>query len=555
MALVFALSLPAIAMGMVGDDYDLAASVADDPLSAYVFGPRDPDALARSVAAQRAEGVRPWWASNGLRIAFLRPLSSLSHALDFALFGGAPWVMHVENSLLLVGIVWLVFLIYGRLGLQPAALALATFFYAFNGNHSMTVGWIAGRNTLLATLLGLIAVWLHLRARDEQRPDLLAAAVGCLGAALLSAEGAVASLAYISAHALVLDTGTLRARMLRLWPYALVLVAWRAAYALGGYGVVGSGFYSDPMDDPVGFSVGVLAGAPIYLASQLTAPYASMSGATPWALAACVGISLLLLWLLRGLLWPLLRDDARARFLAVGALLATVPLGTTLPQDRLVFFVGLGTCGLVALAVHARLGPDATTQPTWAARALLRIKGVYMPLMFVPILFSSVNQLMGGGALALDAALPRDADAHVVLLNGPSHLPVHYQRRMRTRRGDAVATVDMLYAGAAPLHVHRAGETVLELTVERGWCATTIERIVRDPAREPFEVGQVLSLPRMRVEILEVTQRGEPRRVRFELLHRTGAPVQFFAWHQRTPAAIDLPAIGETLVLPGVGPI
>lgn len=553
--IVFLVSLPAIRLGMIGDDYDLAAAVAQDPLSAYAFWPADPEQLRLVRARGLENGTLAWWTSDHFRQRFMRPVASLSHALDFTLFRDAPWLMHVENSLLYAGIVLLYFTLLHALGMPAAPLGLATFFYAWNGHQALTVGWIAGRNTLLAAAFGLLAITLHVRARARESGAWLALAVLSFALCLLCAEGGVAAFGYLFAHACFLDRGALGARLLRLWPYLLVIAGWRVAYTAGGYGVVGSGFYRDPGSDPLGFVVGVANAIPIYLGSQLTVPYASMAGLSTRATVIGLVASLAILFALHKLVLHVLVQDRRARFLGLGALLSIVPLGTTLPQDRLVFFVGLGVSGVLALIVHDRLRAEST-QPKRGARALWVMHGLAQPLLFVPVLFGNMNQVMGGGARELDRALPRRADAHVVLLNGPSHLPVHFQRRMRLFRGETeLPEVDMLYAGAGEAIVRRVDEHTLELSVERGWVASTIGALTRDLRRDPFHVGQVLERPRMRVVVLAVDERSAPQRVRFELRPAAGKPRFFYAWRGRRVAPVELPPIGHSLVLAGISPV
>jgi hypothetical protein len=243
------------------------------------------------------------------------------------------------------------------------------------------------------------------------------------------------------------------------------------------------------------------------------------------------------------------------RFLGLGALLSIVPLGTTLPQDRLVFFVGLGVSGVLASIVHDRLRVESS-QPKGGARALWVMHGLVQPLLFVPVLFGNMNQVMGGGALELDRALPLRAEARVVLLNGPSHLPLHFQRQMRLFRGETqLPEVDMLYAGAGDAVVRRVDESALEVSVEQGWIANTIEALSRDLERDPFHSGQVLERPRMRVEVLEVNARGAPLRVRFELRPSQGGPLLFYVWRGRHVAPIALPPVGHSIVLAGISPV
>jgi hypothetical protein len=44
-------------------------------------------------------GIWPWWTSPSIRLAFFRPLASLSHALDYRVIH-LPWVMHAESLVL-----------------------------------------------------------------------------------------------------------------------------------------------------------------------------------------------------------------------------------------------------------------------------------------------------------------------------------------------------------------------------------------------------------------------------------------------------------------------
>src|SRR5262249_45074377 len=149
--------------------------------------------------------------------------------------------------------------------------------------------------------------------------------------ALLSAEGGIAALAYLAAHALVLDRNSVRARAIALAPYLGVLAVWRVLYLGAGGGVTGCGFYRAIGSDPLGFAAGVAAAIPIYLVSQLTFPFAGLSALLPhalWPLAFCsAGVAF---WLAR-YFRPLLAADESARFFALATVLSIVPLGATLP--------------------------------------------------------------------------------------------------------------------------------------------------------------------------------------------------------------------------------
>jgi hypothetical protein len=278
----FMLSLPAMATGLVADDYILEAAVSHghDPLNAFTFQSRDPVASRAELLDKLRLGSVPWWTDEQFHQAFLRPLASLTHAIDFRLWPRAvPW-MHFENIVVFAVAVWLAGLIYTELALPRAALGLATFFYAMSANHAISVAWLSGRNTLLATAFGLLAIWLDLRAANGggwRRLGLQLLAAAALGAGLLSAEFGAGAAGFLLAHALTLRDGPLVRRLVALWPYAVVLAAWQAVYIAGNYGAIGSGFYHGPAQEPGLFARGVVTGVPIYLASQLVAPIATFS--------------------------------------------------------------------------------------------------------------------------------------------------------------------------------------------------------------------------------------------------------------------------------------
>jgi hypothetical protein len=119
--LALVMSLPAVTMGLVADDYELALAVTRDPWSAYTFYDDK-----QAVLDARARGMAPWWIDSELRQRFFRPLSSLSLALDFRIFPDSALPLHVENSILYAVIVLIVAALYRALDFSAAHLGIAT---------------------------------------------------------------------------------------------------------------------------------------------------------------------------------------------------------------------------------------------------------------------------------------------------------------------------------------------------------------------------------------------------------------------------------------------
>jgi hypothetical protein len=559
-ALAFVMSLPAIAVGLTADDFDLALAVTKDPLSAYAFQPRDASVRHAQLVAARDAGTIPLWSDLEFHQAFFRPLSSLSLALDFKLWPNAAWLMHLENSLLFALIVLVAASLYKALGLSTRVQGLATAFFAMQGAQSMTTGWISGRNTLLAALFGFLAIRLFVAARSGGGFRLLALSLLTFVAGLLGAELGVSAVAYVFAYALCLgDQPAVNpgagARVLApnagigtllgaLSGFALAIVAWLAFYRLGGYGVRNSGFYVDLSHDPGRFVIDLALAIPIYLASQLTFPFASTAGTAPFGTPIVAAVSLLILYLSRRLWLPWVREDPRARVLGAGSLLAIIPLGSSPPQDRLVFFVSLGVCGLLALLIDERLrDPRGRSQGRQkGALRLLRLHAIWAPLVYIPFLFGSNSMIAGGGAVLLERTLGDDPRP-VLLVNPPSYLPAHFLAAAREWRGQSHPAIDVLYGGSAELELTRIGDQSLQLTVARGYFATRVERIERDPASRPLHEAEVIPGARMRTQVLEV-KNGAPTRVRFDFSEPLSS-MRVYAWQGRRLELLALPKLGE----------
>ena len=250
-AIGIVLAAPALTADFTGDDHLHRVLERKDtgipgmqsrPLDLFVFA----DGNAGEMAQMRDVGVFPWWVDPQLKLAFFRPLSSATHAVDHALWpdNAAAQLAHnlCWHALALV-VAWLVF----RRFLAKrwiAVLALALF--AFDDARGPVVGWIANRNALVACVLAVPVLLAHDRwRRDGWMPGRYLAPLG-FAIALGAGESSVAILAYLAAHALWLDRATLRQRAIALAPYFVILVSWRVLYAHLGYGVAGSGIYLDP---------------------------------------------------------------------------------------------------------------------------------------------------------------------------------------------------------------------------------------------------------------------------------------------------------------------
>lgn len=193
----------------------------------------------RSIGAALRAALMPWgtqasdgW-THGLNAAYWRPMTTLSWAIDTAIFGQSPAAMHAINIAIHVANAGLVALLAFALGLGARAAALAATLFAVHAVHSEAVTLITYRTELLATFFTLVAMR-HAVADDRGgRPWLLGL---CLAAALASKESG-AALALIYGLWVVIDGQArgdgvftaLRRRAPALTVLALVLVGWLVA--------------------------------------------------------------------------------------------------------------------------------------------------------------------------------------------------------------------------------------------------------------------------------------------------------------------------------------
>ena len=211
------LLLPTLGAGLFADD--VTHRLLLSPSFELPGGPRGAWDLFRFVGPDRAAfhralemGFWPWWSAPNLRVGFFRPLTALSHALDYGALGGVPWVLHAESLALYALVVLAAAALYRRLVAPAWVATLAALAFSIDDAHSLTVVWVANRNALFAGVFGFAAVVAHDRARrDGERVAALAGPL-LFAAGLLGGEAAVATLAYLAAHALWLDDAPLRRR-------------------------------------------------------------------------------------------------------------------------------------------------------------------------------------------------------------------------------------------------------------------------------------------------------------------------------------------------------
>ncbi|MCU1282141.1 MAG: hypothetical protein JWM53_5687, partial [bacterium] len=504
-ALAVALVAPSLTIGLCADDWlQLLVARGLHPfgglpasrLDLFSFVGHD----ARDTLLQMNAGVLPWWTDPEVKLAFWRPLSSLTHLADWTLWPRSPMAMHAHSlawfALALVAVAALyrrLFVAFGGSGDSgsgesgssaggvPWAAGLATLLYAVDDAHGPAVGWIANRNAMVAVAAALPVLLLHDRwRRDGWRAGAWVAPLW-LAVALGAGESALAVTAYLFAYALCLDRGAWRSRALSLAPYVAVVVVWRVVYHALGFGTAYSGVYLDPGAEPLAFLSAMPSRALFLLAGQLFTPWSDLAAlwpfVSPHAERNALIFATVVVALFVALLSPLCRRDRLARFFAVGALAAVVPVCSTFPADRLLWFVGVGAMGLIARWLELR--PRA-----WWAAIVAALLVVIHVVAAAPLLAvrSRSMQTVAKPLRRADASIPASEtvrDGMLVLVNPPSDVFVAYIVILRASEGRALPPTRWLATGTTAVEITRVDEQSLRVAPDQGFIPFISERMLR----------------------------------------------------------------------------
>lgn len=539
------LVLPSLGVGLQFDDYLLRSTVRTTPNAItaiqHLFVFMDGD--ARHTQQRMDSGAFPWWALPEGQVAFWRPLAALTHWLDFQGWPTALALMHAQNILWFGALIFAAATLYRQLSPHTSVAGLAALLYAVDDAHGFAVGWLSNRNTLMAALFGVLTLSAHHRSRGASWRMGRFAAPLLLALGLLSAEAALATLAYLIAYAIFLESGPVLKRARSLWPYVGIIVLWRLAYQRLGFSAWGTA-YIDPAREPLSYLSAVIERGPILMMAQWATPpaelYPYLNGDTArlWWWAALAGLVALTLGVM-----PLLRRDATARFWAVGMALSILPSAASLPANRLLFFVGLGAMGLLAHWLNAR------QLPAFVLRFFVGLHLILAPLSlpltaFSPAWFGNIEPALN--------RLPTDNNFSAqtaIIVNAPSFFHTSYLPEVRAATGLPVpARVRNLAAGLAGTRLTRADSRTL-IAQPVGGYLTGFDTVFRGN-NHPLQLNQIIALAGMTVTIVELTPDQRPATVAFQFeIPLEDSSLRWFHWQAGRYVPFTPPAIGEMVTV------
>lgn len=516
------LTAPSLLTRLVLDDHVLAVKAASepsvvglppDPLALFTFTTGDPQ---RNRALIEEGVLLPWWSDVRHLNAFFRPISSLTHVLDFRLWPHSPWLMHLQSVLWYAALLLALAHVYRVLdGPAPVLCGLALLLFAIDDARGWTVGWVSNRNALIAATLALPALSAHHRwvAHGFRPGAWLAPACVVLG--LAAGETAICIVGYLLAYALCLDARSPLQRALSLAPYVSILIAHRVLSHALGLGSFGSGAYHDPLREPLGFAQMLGYNLPVLLSAQLFVPVADLAfwgnvaGRIP-LLIWCALSLVLLLWFA----WPLLCVDRKTRFWCSGMVFAAVPVSASLPGDRLLLTVGVGGAALIArlLASAWQVG-DGFSRPRQHVTNVLVLLHLVAAPVGLPVRTYSIETL-GRLIDRIDSGLPsseRVGEQTAVVLNAPLNILVNYMQAARAARHvPRFRHLHWLASTSSETTVTRVDARTLRVAQERGFLRQPEETHYRSDPRG-LALGAEVGLSTLSVHVVESTHGDPPR--------------------------------------------
>ena len=515
------------------DHFQRAKLLGFDPpsIQLFVFYDGDPEANR----AQIEKGFLPWWSAEQLRHANFRYLSVLTMQLDYLLWPNQPWLMHLHSLLWLAALVSVAVLLYRQIHGAGAVSALAGLLYALDDAHSLPTAYLANRNALLATAFGTLAILCLVRTMQSQpdksdltgRPPWWLGPL-CLALALASGEIGLCTLAYLVSASLFLDTSPIPRRVRTLAPYLAVTALWAAIYKVFNFGSSASGFYVDPLASPTEFLSLVASRGLLLLMGQWSPIPADLGsalapGSTEMSFLLAIGAATSIL--LAIVLTPLLARSREARFWACGSILALCPVIATGPQNRLLFFVGIGAMALLAQLVQSAF--SKTEQASYSGVRSLAIQAVAALLLLVHLaggpalsqIFLATNEQANARMVRAIESAPQDSAISrqdLILINPPDPIYLVTSIPMsRFARGiPSPKRLRHLFNGKSNATVFREDERTLRVELESSLFPDSFSRYHRSTALS-FRLNDTIATSGFRAVILSLDDNGDPNELRF----------------------------------------
>lgn len=554
---------------------DPEKSVAAGLSDAFHFYSTD----AETLAAYSRYGNLPWWSVQDATMSPWRPVSALTHWLDFQV---APasfrfQVLHSLIYLMLFG--YASYRLFWRLSSQGSIALLAAIFVVVDYSHFINFSWVAARNVYIAGAFGCLALDRFILWRQQRTVLQLISALVLFGALLLSAEAGIALLGYLLAYLWLIEKARVRGMVTALWPFLAVVVVWRLLYSYCGFGASGISLYVNPMQSPLEFVGALLQTAPVLFSSVITSIDGYLPSLAPGLRLGAISFAALIAMVGIWMIVPLLRRSERVRFMFVGSVLSAIPASALISgSSRSTVFIAIGFFWILSCWLHELLQVNQKRLRRYFAHGVV---GVHLILpvvisflvssMLLPVTYSSDMQYE-----SVEKPLQQSAgDRSLVVVNSRApnrefYLPFTWLYEY----GVAPKSINSIAPGMTSFYLTRNSVRDFELSAPRGLALTDSASIRGLDGEQPplsevyylqmlqglftgsgtrYRVGDVRRAGDMILTVMSVLD-GQPSRVniRFDAAVNPDAMLwQWYDWESRQYRLMEHLAVGESRFYPG----
>jgi hypothetical protein len=304
---------------------------------------------------------------------------------------------------------------------------------------------------------------------------------------------------------------------------------------------------------------------------------------SPQGAGVLAALSLIPLGLLALATYPVLKTHRASAFWVVGLLGAVIPLVSGIPQNRNLGLVSLGVMGLagqllVDVATARKTGPLTIFQLVLlkiATPVLLILYLIVSPLVVISNPASTRTMAEDQAQVADFGSDAELSQQHLYVINPPGTMIYIAGMFHRLFTDEPFpASINYLSSGFTPVHIERVDARTIVVTPEGGY--TPLPGPVVDDAtgmvthvhlenvyraldgnfynpRNPMQVGQVVALSEVTVEVTEMTSDGRIAQAAFTFAH----PLEdnryaWLLWDEATSTyeRVQMPPVGETRVYP-----
>jgi hypothetical protein len=466
-------------------------------------------------------GILPWWSHPNIELRFLRPLSSALLWADHRLFrGGSPIFEHLHSLLWWALASFGVFTLLRELFSRRVGL-IGAFVFAVAPCHGFPLSWMANREELISTALGVFGLLSYSRWREHRRVRDAVVALALFGAAVLAGEYSLCFAGYVAAIELTRRRESLGTRATGVACFALPVVVYLAARHSLHYGAFGTGYYHDPFRDFRAYASAVPRRLTVLFATAWLGVDDRLWVDDPWwklALLLAVTVGLLAMsvrWLVPGLA-P--EPRGRAVWLLAGSVLAIAPVMAVGPSVRLLEIPMVGVSAWVALALDDAWFPRRASAPRgaagWAELAALALAFVH--LVRAPLDSWLTHRYLQNVASTFERQMAwlhdrAEGKKMVVVLRASFFQTLFVTPLMLD--GD-VPVRDLSFLSGHVLVLRTSPRSIELIAGSQALFPVGPEDLVRndDP---PLYPGEVIEIPGMRATVIALLEDGTPKRLRF----------------------------------------